>query len=283
METKRADRHHELGNFLRSRREKTTPEQFGISPGQRRRTPGLRRGEVASLAGVSLEWYTYLEQGRPIQVSYEVLDSLARVFQLDENERRHLFVLADRRHLQHHIQLEESIPPALLHFLNGLDLTPAYVIDKRMNLLAWNKAFEAIYVKYLENDGAPLNLVWITFTSASFRELKGEHWEEEARHCIAQFRSGYGRYLEDPWWTEQIDNLKDCSEEFNLMWEQQQILYAPLGKKIIYHPAVGKMVFDYIAFQETQNSDLQVIINNPVTGTGTKRGIRTLLEMNQSV
>lgn len=276
MEFIKADRHHELGKFLRSRRERITPDQIGLSPGKRRRTPGLKRGEVALLAGMSLEWYTYLEQGRPIRVSPDVLESLARVLLMDDNERRYLFTLSNRFDQARDLQASEYISPALSHFLNGLELTPAYVIDKRMNLVAWNKAFEAIYDEYLFTDGGERNLVWITFTSAGFRKLKGEHWTEEAKHCMAQFRSGYGRYIEDPWWLEQIKALRNSSEEFSVMWEQQEVLYAPLGQKIVQHPTVGKLIFEYLAFQAMDHSEMQVIIHNPVIGTETKKKMEDL-------
>lgn len=278
MESRQAARHRELGNFLRSRRERIKPDQYGIPTGKRRRTPGLRRGEVALLAGLSLEWYTYLEQGRPIHVSHEVLESLARVFLLDDNERRHLFTLADRRQQKNHLYLETALSPELLHFLHGLNLIPAYVTDKRMNLIAWNRAFEAVYQELLEDESHSRNLMWITFTSNSFRMLKGEHWEEEARHGIAQFRSGYGQYLEDPWWPEQVKKLKTASSEFQVMWEEQEILFAPLGRKTLNHPIAGKMIFNYIAFQSMENPELQVIINNPVEGSETENGVKLLLE-----
>src|SRR5450432_1935558 len=135
------DRHHELAAFLRNRRARLSPEQVGLPSGTRRRTPGLRRGEVAMLAGVSPEWYTWLEQGRDIHVSGQVLESLARALQLDTNERSHLFVLALRQPPPVETFSPPTISPILQQFLNQLGTTPACVVDARLNVVAWNTAF----------------------------------------------------------------------------------------------------------------------------------------------
>ena len=264
MEHIKFNRHIELAHFLRSRRERISPESVGIPRGNRRRTPGLRRGEVAMLAGMSLEWYTYLEQGRDIQVSSEVLESLVRVLQLDHNERRHLFILAHRQNPPEEKQPLTFINSSYQHFLNQLEYTPAYIIDERMNVLAWNKAFSAVYGDYSEKKERERNLVWVTFTSPYFRQIKGEHWEKTALHCLAQFRAGYAKFLEEDWWAQQISELSENSEEFNKMWKQQEIIYAPEGNKIINHPIAGILMFEYLAFQAVNSPELQVNINTPV-------------------
>src|SRR5436190_23024213 len=142
------DRHHELAEFLRSRRARVLPEQVGLPRGTRRRTPGLRREEVASLAGVSPEWYTWLEQGRDINVSVQLLESLARVLQLDANERTHLFLLALRQPPPVETFSPPTISPTLQQFLNQLETTPACVVDSRLNVVARNKAHCVVFGYY---------------------------------------------------------------------------------------------------------------------------------------
>src|SRR5437764_10179694 len=139
------DRHHELAEFLRSRRARLSPEQVGFPRGLRRRTPGLRRTEVALLAGVSLEWYTRLEQGRDIHVSVQVLESLANVLQLDDNERAHLFLLALRQPPPVETFSPPTISPTLQQFIDQLGTTPACVVDARLNVVAWNAAHCAVF------------------------------------------------------------------------------------------------------------------------------------------
>src|SRR5436305_3290 len=131
------DRHHELAEFLRSRRARVSPEQVGLPRGTRRRTPGLRRAEVAQLSGVSPEWYTWLEQGRDITVSVQVLEHLTSVLQLDANEREHLFLLALRQPPPVETFSPPTISPTLQQFLNQLGTIPASVVDARLNVVAW--------------------------------------------------------------------------------------------------------------------------------------------------
>src|SRR5579863_571012 len=139
------DRHHELAEFLRSRRARVSPEQVGLPRGTRRRTPGLRRGEVALLAGVSPEWYTWLEQGRDINVSAQLLESLARVLHLDANEREHLFLLALRQRPLVEKYSPPTISPTLHHFIEQLETTPACIVDVRLNILEQNAAHCAVF------------------------------------------------------------------------------------------------------------------------------------------
>ena len=140
------NRHHELAEFLRSRRARLSPEQVGLPRGMRRRTPGLRREEVAMLAGVSPEWYTWLEQGRDINVSAQLLESLARVLQLDANEREHLFLLALRQSPLVETYTPPNISPTLQAFLDSLGTSPACVVDARTNVIAGNAAYCAVFV-----------------------------------------------------------------------------------------------------------------------------------------
>jgi transcriptional regulator with XRE-family HTH domain len=229
------------------------------------------------LAGMSMDWYTYLEQGRDIQVSSEVLESLARVLQLNANERKHLFLLAHRHFPMEEKSTELRISSTLQIFLDQMELHPASVIDARLNVVGWNNAFRAVYGNYESFSGRERNLLWITFSSEYFRRIKGDHWEEAALRCLAQFRAGYGRFVEDPWWSEQIAELSGISREFKEMWQRQEVIYAPQGLKILYHPVAGKLTFDNLSFTADDSPELQVVINMPHGGTDTAEKVQRLL------
>jgi transcriptional regulator with XRE-family HTH domain len=254
------DRHQELAEFLRSRRARLSPEEAGLSRGVRRRTPGLRREEVASLAGVSPEWYTWLEQGRDINVSVQLLESLARVLQLDDNERTYLFVLALRQPPPVETFSPPTISPTLQLFLEQLGTTPACVVDARLNSVARNRAHRVVFGDYEGQSERDRNLIWRIFTQPG---PKGPHWEEFARHFLAQFRAEYGRFVEDPWWAKQIAELSEASPEFRELWARPDVLNMLEGRKSIDHPQVGELAFEFLWLQEVNSPDLRLFVYTP--------------------
>ncbi len=270
------DRHHELAEFLRSRRARLSPERAGLPRGNRRRTPGLRRGEVATLTGISLEWYTWLEQGRDINVSVQLLENLARALQLDENERKHLFLLALRQPPPVETFSHTTISPTIQHFLNQLGTIPVCVVDARLNIVAWNKTFCAVFGDYETLSERERNVIWRVFTSPS-RQLNKEQWEEHARLYLAQFRAGYDRFIEDPWWATQIAELNRISSEFRELWARHDVLNIPEGRKVMHHPLVGEMAFESLFFQTVDSPDLRLLIHTPRSNTGTADKIERLL------
>ncbi|MDN4618062.1 helix-turn-helix transcriptional regulator [Paenibacillus sp. PsM32] len=272
------DRQSELGDFLKNRRARILPAHVGLPEHGRRRTPGLRRAEVAMLAGVSVDWYTYLEQGRDIQVSIQVLESIARVLQLDEFERKHLFVLA-------HCQLPPYIHPPQLQvsdtvqrFLDQLGHAPACAIDPKLNVLSWNKAFSVVYGDYSYLNEQDRNLLWRTFTSTEFIALKGSQWKEHALRLVAQFRARYARFIEDPWYTDFVMNLQKVSEPFRELWELHEVLDAPEGRKIILHPLVKELAFEHISFQSLDSPDIQILVNIALPEFDTARKLAILID-----
>ena len=254
------DRHQELAEFLRSRRARLAPEQVGLSRGTRRRTPGLRREEVASLAGVSPEWYTWLEQGRDINVSVQLLESLARVLQLDDNERTYLFLLALRQPPPVETFSPPTISPTLQLFLDQLGTTPVCVVDARLNSVARNRAHRAVFGAFEGQSERDRNLIWRIFTQPG---PKGPHWEEFARHFLAQFRAEYGRFVEDPWWAEQILELSEASPEFRELWARPDVLTVLEGRKSLDHPHVGELAFEFLWLQEVNSPDLRLFVYTP--------------------
>lgn len=268
-------RHHELAEFLRSRRARLSPEQVGLPNGTRRRTPGLRRGEVAQLAGVSPEWYTWLEQGRDIHVSVQLLESLARVFNLDANERAHLFLLALRQPPPVETFVSPTISPALQRFLDQLGSVPACAVDARLNVVAWNAPFRVIFGDYTNATGPDQNLVWRLFSKSD--QHAGPEWEELLRVYVAQFRSEYGRFINDPWWAERIEALNAVSPKFRELWARHDILNVSEGQKTFKHPVEGDLIFDFLIAQTVDSSDLRLLIHTPRSNSGTAEKIARLL------
>jgi MmyB-like transcription regulator ligand binding domain/Helix-turn-helix domain len=269
------DRHHELAEFLRSRRARVLPEQVGLPRGTRRRTPGLRRGEVALLAGVSLEWYTWLEQGRDIHVSAQLLESLTRVLQLDANERAHLFLLALRQPPPVEAFSPPTISPTLQNFLDQLGTIPACAVDARLNVVAWNAASCVVFGDYATRSGRERNLIWNLFTSP-LRQTN-EEWEELERVYLAQFRAGYGRFINDPWWAKQIAELSQISPEFRELWARHDVLNVSEGRKTMHHPLAGELAFEFLWVQMVDSSDLRLLLHTPRKGSGTAEKIERLL------
>lgn len=236
-------RRKELSRFLRSRRLRLPPEVAGLQnvDYSRRRTKGLRREEVAALAGISLPWYTQLEQGRDIQVSDLVLESLARVLRLNADERRHLFYLAGARRPMPAPEQEHQDVPTSLHFLlDQFSAVPAYISDEKMNVLAWNRLAAAVYGSFDTTHPHGRNLLWRMFMLPSYRTLYVE-WESLAKSFLGYFRTVFARNLEDPWYNEFIAELSQDSHEFAEWWDNYEVLCTNGHPHIMDHPVAGRL------------------------------------------
>lgn len=272
------DRHHELATFLRSRRARLSPEQAGLPRGTRRRTPGLRRGEVATLAGVSPEWYTWLEQGRDIHVSVQVLASLAHALRLDENERAHLFLLALNQPPPVATFTPPVISPITQQFLDQMTLIPACIADARLNVIAGNAAFQVVFGGDPNRSERERNLVWRLFTVRPGFTRDDKEWTKIARVYLGQFRAYYGRFINDPWWAEQIAELSRISPEFRELWADHDVQNISEGHKKMDHPLAGELHFDFLWVQTGNVGDLRMLIHTPSKGTGTVEKLQRLLE-----
>ena len=233
-------RRAELGAFLRSRRERITPEDAGLPPGIRRRTAGLRREEVAQLSGVGVTWYTWLEQGRPINASAQVLNAVARTLRLDQAEREHLYRLAS----------SSAAPPApagdglgipeIQEILDGLTTLPATVLNERFDVLAWNAAFAALFPTVVAAPPADRNTLWLNFIQPECCHP----YLNRADHLgmmVAQLRAAYGRHLGEPAWTGFVRRLQAASPEFAQMWDQHDVASPASYLKIFRHPAYDRL------------------------------------------
>lgn len=243
------DRRKELADLLRTRRERLTPEQVGLPMRSRRRTPGLRRDEVAELVDISVTWYTWLEQGRPIHVSTEVIENLARVLQLNEAERTHLFQLARQSLPPESPLLSEPVRPAFREMLTMLEPAPAHLRDAHWNVLAWNRA-ESLLDDWGVYPPEERNVVWHHFAHPRLRRLMLD-WEQEARTLLALFRMESAQHLEDPWFTTMIERLQQSSPEFRAWWSRHEVQQQRERPIAFAHPKLGHLVLQPVTVQFT--------------------------------
>jgi transcriptional regulator with XRE-family HTH domain len=270
-------RRRELGAFLRSRRERLSPSAAGIVVGPRRRTPGLRREEVAMAAGVGTTWYTWLEQGRNVRPSGEVLSALSQALRLDAAEKRHLFILAGRQLPQRPANSPEKVDGPLLHMLNSLSMQPAYVVGRRWDVLAWNSAAAAVFGDYGALEGDARNIIHMVFTNPRHRRLLVD-WEEVARVVLAQFRAESAKYIGDPDFDRLIALLMQSSPEFRAWWPERDVLRRLSGVKHIRHPTAGKMAFEHMSFSIDDGSDMRLIVYTPLAQENTIAKLAQLLD-----
>lgn len=237
-------RRQELAAFLRSRRARLSPEDVGLPRGDRRRTPGLRREEVAELAGLGIAWYTWLEQGRKITVSDSVLLAIARALQLNEDEREHLFSVS-RRHAVSAADSSDSSAGVSVRdqaLLDALDPYPAYIRDDRWNLIAFNRSF-GLSTKFSEVPVEERNMLWLLFMHPNPRRLQAD-WESDARFGVAQFRFEAARFLDEPDVVDLIERLRSRSAEFRELWARHDVVSGVGSRTAWTHDTAGHLEFE---------------------------------------
>ena len=270
-------RRREAGDFLRSRRERLTPQAVGLPDGVRRRTRGLRREEVAMLAGVGTTWYTWLEQGRDVRPSDEVLSALAGALRLDFVEHRHLLTLHDRPSPQRKLTGAERIDEPLRRMLDSLKAQAAFVLGRRWDVLAWNRAAEVVYGPYERLKGDERNALHMVFADSDHRRMLVD-WEPLARASLAMFRADCARYAGDPDFERLVASLMRLSPEFAQWWPQREVARPLAGRKRIDHPIVGRMLFEYSSFGVGDPPDMKLIVFTPLEDEDTIRKLERLCE-----
>jgi transcriptional regulator with XRE-family HTH domain len=268
-----AERRFELSDFLRTRRAKIMPSDVGLADGPRRRTPGLRREEVALLANIGTTWYTRLEQGLPINVSVEVLDGISRALRLTSDERRHLYLLAGLP-LTIAAHDEERVGELVQRVLDGLEPLPAYVRGRRWDVLAWNASADAL-IDFSGATGPARNVVWRLFRDPASRCRHGDP-ESTMRRCVAQFRAVAAKYPNDPAFRELIEELRGASADFRRLWAEHDVLGSTDGLKRFIHPELGEFILDHTTFELPGDGDMRMVVLTAAAGSETERKLRLL-------
>jgi transcriptional regulator with XRE-family HTH domain len=256
-------RREELADFLRTRRAGLQPEEVGLPGGGRRRTPGLRREEVAQLAGVGTTWYTWLEQGRDVRASLDVLDAISRALRLTTAERAHLILLGRGEEARPCKPPAEHVSPTVQRLIDNLAWSPAYVIGRRWDYLAWNHAFEVVFDWNPGEDPLSRNHVWTMFMDPVRRTLSTD-WEHGARLIVAKFRADSARNIGDPAFEDLIATLRSSSPEFRKWWNRHEIAGGGEGRKELVHPIVGRLVFDHAVFRHAELTEQRLVLYTPV-------------------
>ncbi|HEX7929225.1 MAG TPA: helix-turn-helix transcriptional regulator [bacterium] len=252
-----AEQREELGAFIRAQREKLTPAGIGLPTSARRRTPGLRREEVAQLCGLSTTWYTWIEQGREVSASPSALARLADVLRLGRAARAYLFQLAGKRDPDPLADSAEPVPPAVLACVETI-ATPAYVLDRAWNAVGCNPPAERLFVGWLDQPGER-NLLRFIFLVPSARSLVRD-WEARARRVAGEFRAATSAHLEDPTIRGLIADLRRDSPEFAQFWAQHGVLEREGGERTFNHPKDGLLYFDQVTFDVASHPDLRLTI-----------------------
>ena len=252
-------RRSELGDFLRSRREKLQPRDVGLVDGRRRRAAGLRREEVAELAGIGVDWYVRLEQGRSVNPSLSTVNALARALKLSKVEHLHLKALTrlgERRAFQ-----QEAAPDSLQRMIDAMK-QPAYVTGRRWDLLAWNKAANDLFA-FDQLAPEDRNTLVSMLTRPSARKLFGAAWADEARRMVAQFRAIHDLWADDPAFRDLLQKLRKGCPEFSVWWKTHDIRGTASGIKRLHRPNKSTLSFEHASFQSNDDPSLRVVIYTP--------------------
>jgi transcriptional regulator with XRE-family HTH domain len=273
-----APRRAELADFLRNRREALRPEDVGLPGGGRRRTPGLRREEVAQLAGVGTTWYTWLEQGRDVRASASVLESIAGALELTPAEHAHLMLLGRGEEVAQGRAPKETVVPTIRRLVESLGPSPTCLTGRRFDFLAWNQAHAVVFGDPSEMPDGRRNLLWRIFMEPATRKLHPD-WEEGARRIVARFRSEAARHIGDPDFDDLIAALQEGSPEFRKWWDLHEVATSGVGRKVVRHPTAGKLVFEHAVFRPQESPEQRLVLYTPVPQADTPEKLAKLLSV----
>ncbi|WP_026555430.1 helix-turn-helix transcriptional regulator [Arthrobacter sp. 35W] len=262
------ERRRELGQFLRDRRGSLVRAELGLGPIGRSRTVGLRREEVASFAAVSVTWYTWLEQGREINASRQVLDAIARVFSLTAAEKSYLLAMGGYAPMPAtEAATIEQAPAHLQRLLDALDF-PAFAVAPDWGIAGWNRAYAGLYSRISAVDPADRNLLWLIFTDPHLREMLPD-WKETSRHFVAEFRAEAGARIGSAAHSALIERLSSASPEFAQLWADRGVERFASRQRVFLHPVVGELVFEQHRLVPSDAPELHLVMYAPVSGTPT--------------
>ncbi len=248
---------------------------MGLPSGGRRRTPGLRREEVAHLAGVGTTWYTWLEQGRDVRASLDVLEALSRALRLTPAERTHLVLLGRGEHPPP-CKTDERVAPTVRRLIENLGPNPAFVLGRRWDYLAWNSAACALFGDFDAVPKPARNHVWMHFMDPARRQIFPD-WERSTRLLVAKFRADSARHIGDPQFDQLINTLRKSSPEFCKAWKRHEVAQSAIGRKTVLHPVVGRMQFEHAVFNPQETPEQRMILYSPLPDEDTPAKLRRLL------
>ncbi len=253
-------RRRELGTFIRNQRERLAPENLGLQPAGRRRTPGLRREEAAQLCGLSVTWYTWLEQGRDVALSAPALGAVATALRLNRAARAYVFDLAGRHDPEHGTAAPPVVPGSLLAGLRAIAV-PAYILDGGWNAVAGNPRARRLLAGWLDQPGER-NLLRFIFLDPASQKLICDY-EERARRVVAEFRAGTSAHFADPGRRTLIDELRTGSTLFARLWNEHTVLGREGGLRSFRHPRDGLLSFEQLSFSFAANPELKLTLLVP--------------------
>lgn len=253
----------ELGEFLTAMRQRGVPEAYGFPAGKRRRTLGLRREEVAQLASISATWYTWIEQGREVNVSADALERLATALKLSKSERTYLFDMADRRDPQAHMLEADTAPETLMCMLNSIQI-PAYILGRTWDVLAWNEPASTLFLDWLDKTEANTrpNLLRFVFLHTNAKQFVVD-WELRARRLVAEFRADCRSRLEEAELKRLVNELSQASADFERFWKQHDVLERQGGQRQFNHPTQGLISYSQVTLRPVEQEQLKLVLLQP--------------------
>lgn len=256
----------ELGAFLRASRERLVRADFGLPPAGRGRTVGLRREEVSYLSGVSVTWYTWLEQGRDINPSRQVLDAVSRTLRLSAAQHRYVLTLAGFAPVAAAPADDVTVVPAhVQRLLDAIGDNPSYALTPEWGIAGWNAAYQRLYPNVATTPAAERNLLWLVFTDPFVRELLDD-WPVTSQHFLAEFRAEIGPRLGDPALLDLIGHLTETSAEFRAGWERHDIRGFESRERVFHHPESGVVTYEHHQLRPSDQPELQLVVYTPVPG-----------------
>ena len=268
----------ELGTFLRRRRNEVERADYDLPPVGRGRTTGLRREEIAFLSGVSVTWYTWLEQGRDINPSRQVIDAVAVNLRLAEAEHDCVLGLAGFTPPPRPVLAEPApVPPHVQHLLDALDPAPSFALTTHWDVAAWNRAYEGLFPAVREADPTQRNLLQFIFTDAWVRSMLPD-WERTSRQFLAEYRAEASGRSSGPQHVRLVSHLRAVSPEFSHAWDAHEVERFSSRRREFAHPRVGRLVFEQVNIVPQDAPDLHVVSYLPLDEEGTPDAARRLLD-----
>ncbi|MFI6939543.1 helix-turn-helix domain-containing protein [Streptomyces sp. NPDC050418] len=274
------DRRAELSEFLRTRRARLKPADVGLPDyGHRRRVPGLRREELSQLAGVSVAYYTRLEQGNGANVSTEILEAISRALRLNDAEHAHLLHLTQPK--QHKKKrrtgARQQVRPALQQLIDAMEAVPAYVVGRRTDILAWNRAAAALFGDFASWQREDRNWARMIFLNPQVRALFRVNWEQKASDVVSYLRMDAGCHPDDPELSALVGQLSVKSEDFRRIWAAHDVREKGHGTKILQHPLVGELTLSYETLNLADDAEQCLSTYHAEPGSPSAEALRLLM------